>query len=465
MQLLDLRKREEKLQNTPERRSKTPSRSRSKKAARSKSGGHPNVHKRLYGDAGNVNYNIFFPKTIITKSVSKTTRPQSAPRPQSQSAPRPQSAPAHVRALEPISPNNEEFPESDETESNETDMVLQRHSENASRGSEEDEDTEHLGQIIPKKRNVLPGNGRETPSPSTRLSAFMIESMKQSQFKVDPAVQKKSMKELSRPRSPVKKVVTDGVSKSSIEWLEYRARQTPGPGEYNVHSRHQQLQLAGKFNESRPKSDIEWKMLRAKAVPGPGEYDTKGHADRERSRAGSRFSGSRPKSDIDWKIYHAKQIPGPGEYISPATTGNHGPSGGRFSKATPKSDVEWKCIAASKVPGPGAYGKMNAGLPPPSGGRFSVAKPKSELDWQIHRASQTPGPGEYISQSENTTFNMPGQRFSTARPKSDLDWKIHHAKNLPGPGAYTISSIRDGPTGKFPFVYRPQDESLKHLAK
>eukprot|EP00295_Goniomonas_pacifica_P041942 CAMPEP_0175985890 /NCGR_PEP_ID=MMETSP0108-20121206/49839_1 /TAXON_ID=195067 ORGANISM="Goniomonas pacifica, Strain CCMP1869" /NCGR_SAMPLE_ID=MMETSP0108 /ASSEMBLY_ACC=CAM_ASM_000204 /LENGTH=307 /DNA_ID=CAMNT_0017316975 /DNA_START=106 /DNA_END=1030 /DNA_ORIENTATION=+ len=74
--------------------------------------------------------------------------------------------------------------------------------------------------------------------------------------------------------------------KTSLEWVEYHgscasflavsnlndaARGLPGPGTYNPPKAP--AIGGGRFNESRPKSELDWVQYFAKQMPGPGQYD------------------------------------------------------------------------------------------------------------------------------------------------------------------------------------------------
>lgn len=63
-------------------------------------------------------------------------------------------------------------------------------------------------------------------------------------------------------RKKVKKVRTNGIAKSALGWVEYHAKQIPGPGEYDILDavkkfKHKNRGVA-KFTVGNPKSDIEW---------------------------------------------------------------------------------------------------------------------------------------------------------------------------------------------------------------
>ena len=211
--------------------------------------------------------------------------------------------------------------------------------------------------------------------------------------------------------------------KSSVEWEIYRAKQTPGPGEYGTNSDN--IISGGRFNMAKPKSETDWIIKFASERPGPGDYKLNEKASQP---SGGRFSTARPKSALDWTILSASQRPGPGHYDADK---HYKTGGGRFSSSKPKSEVEWIMHRAKQQPGPGQY-ETNRDKRM-SGGRFNLAKPKSEVDWIILRAGQTPSAQDYNSDAH---YKVGGGRFSTAKPKSPLDWMIYNAKQMPGPGEY-----------------------------
>eukprot|EP00614_Pseudopedinella_elastica_P022892 CAMPEP_0172614980 /NCGR_PEP_ID=MMETSP1068-20121228/55745_1 /TAXON_ID=35684 /ORGANISM="Pseudopedinella elastica, Strain CCMP716" /LENGTH=569 /DNA_ID=CAMNT_0013419959 /DNA_START=120 /DNA_END=1829 /DNA_ORIENTATION=- len=271
------------------------------------------------------------------------------------------------------------------------------------------------------------------------------------------------MSSLSSPTKKKDKVVTEGIAKSSVDWTIHLAKQSPGPGQYNI-AQSERPPSGGKFNHSNPKSDVEVRMDRARAVPGPGQYKIPGVGS---GAGGRKFSTAKPLSDVDVKIATAKTIPGPGQYgqLKIDTKGNAmlKNTGAGFSTSMPLSDVDVMQMRAKQIPGPGQY-KLKGTSEQITGGTFSNAKPKSDLDWKIYEAGQKPGPGSYNIPSSL----QKGQRFSTANPKSDLDFKIIEATKKPGPGHYMINDHMTRPsshTGKFPFVYKPKDPTKAHLAK
>ena len=108
----------------------------------------------------------------------------------------------------------------------------------------------------------------------------------------------------------------------------------------------------GKFSSAKPKSDVEWAIYRAKQCPGPGQYQFK-----DAEPKGGRFNLSNPKSDLDWLMKTASEMPGPGDYKVGDAPGK--PTGGRFSTARPKSNLDWTIFNARQRPGPGDFRPAN----------------------------------------------------------------------------------------------------------
>ena len=66
-----------------------------------------------------------------------------------------------------------------------------------------------------------------------------------------------SMERLERLSEPVRrreKVVSDGIAKTELDWVEHRAKQTPGAGSYELDNAYQVT--GGKFNMSKAKSEV-----------------------------------------------------------------------------------------------------------------------------------------------------------------------------------------------------------------
>jgi len=271
------------------------------------------------------------------------------------------------------------------------------------------------------------------------------------------------LQSLSRPLRRREKSISDGIAKSYMAEIEWRAKQTPSAADYDTEScyKNRDTSKGGKFSEARPKSEMDWAVINAARRPGPGEYSAE-PSDASKRIKGGRMSLAVTKTHLDVLMEASAKSPGPGAYKAAE---NHVYGGGKFSEARPKSEMDWAIIRASKTPGPGEY-KGDAYVIK-GGGKFSEARPKSEMDWALLNAQRSPGPGEY-SADHDASQRLPGGRFSMAETKSALEWTIHRAKQTPGPGAYKINDDavrKSGHTGKFPFVFKPTNPAQAHLAK
>ena len=196
----------------------------------------------------------------------------------------------------------------------------------------------------------------------------------------------------STKRNPARVRIFESRGKSSLEWVQYHAKQVPGPGAYSPAFERPRT---GKFSTARPIGYIDQAVNRGKREPGPLEYQTRdlGSA---LSRPGGRFSTAFPKNFIELECYRAKSIPGPNVYpVQPAPV-----SGlfGKINEARPKSAVDWLVYDAKQKPAPGDYtvkGKTRVDCSPASGGRFGKSRPKSFIELEELRTSDHPAPGDY----------------------------------------------------------------------
>jgi hypothetical protein len=99
--------------------------------------------------------------------------------------------------------------------------------------------------------------------------------------------------------------------KSEIEWIMYRSKQLPAPGDYTPYDPNSAV-VGGTWGKYTPKSDVEWSMLRAKELPGPGQY----HPDEITSANMQAFGNFDPPSEIEKVIRRASMLPGPSDYAS-----------------------------------------------------------------------------------------------------------------------------------------------------
>ncbi len=330
-------------------------------------------------------------------------------------------------------------------------------------------------------------------------------------YRPSSAAQVKRMKELSSPGHVRERVVTEGISKSTADWVVFYAKQTPGPGQCTFfcsspffRSFLSQLSMTRiylrassrsfssilsllsfycidyipgigdtsdgqTFSTANPLSHIDVLERRAATTPGPGQYHIPGVAD---STSGQGFSTANPKTEVDFMVYESRSKPGPGQYkISVDNKGRKmmGMNTGGFCRATRFSHIDCAVYEGKSKPGPGQY-HIPGVADSTSGQGFSTANPKSHIDWAVYEGKSKPGPGQYAVDKAFKAMNdsRGGGSFSTAFPKSQVDFLCHEAAQKPGPGQYGAPKrpyIEKGGSGKFPFVYRPKDPSKAHLAK
>ena len=89
----------------------------------------------------------------------------------------------------------------------------------------------------------------------------------------------------------------------------------------------------GRFSLAKPKGEFDWVVARAKQTPGPNQYNVKVN---EWGTGGIKISDANPKSEIDWVIHRSKKTPAPNEY---GLIKMPGPSGGQFSTAYPLTEL------------------------------------------------------------------------------------------------------------------------------
>lgn len=308
---------------------------------------------------------------------------------------------------------------------------------------------------------------------------------------------------LAKPKRVKGKIRTDGIAKTSHDWVVLRARETPGihpsrPVGSTLDTR------GGRFNMSQPLSDLEVHLLRAReeAPDGPNLL----LPSTLNRRGMGRFSVSqKPATDTDRMVARAREMPSPQDYETEMRSTRI--TTGKFNTSRSKRHVDHMVHLAT----------LNHGSDPlvlPStlsraGGTFNrSAKPLTERDWIVKRAKQTPGPGECkcnffldccCCQADNTYCAMillharvmlpscvssdklkyrdisdvGGGRISSTSVMSDVDVMIRRAALMPGPCDYRATEAMEassqhvgaGKAGKFPFVFRPLDFESRHLAK
>jgi hypothetical protein len=196
----------------------------------------------------------------------------------------------------------------------------------------------------------------------------------------------------STKRNPARVRIFESRGKSSLEWVEYNAKQVPGPGAYSPTI---ERPSTGKFSTARPIGYLDIAINKGKREPGPLEYQARDLGSAV-NKPGGRFSTSFPKTFIELECYRAKSIPGP-KYVTPIAP----VAGlfGRISEARPKSAVDWLVYDAKQKPSPCDYvvkGKTRVDCSPASGGGFGKGKSKGFIELEELRTSDHPAPGDYI---------------------------------------------------------------------
>ena len=227
---------------------------------------------------------------------------------------------------------------------------------------------------------------------------------------------------------------SNAVVKSSIEWIQYYAKQIPSPAEYGSPSIPGGKSPSTRFPATISKSDLEWTIWRAKQTPGPGQYLGSGTLPLPK---GGVMSSSVRKTDVDWAIYRASTQPGPMDYPAPELPRK---GGGCISKYKSLTDVEKLILEAKQKPGPSDYADAYIHPILPKGGRINGAKSKTWLEWVEYQAKQTPGSCDYPAPRLKRAG---GGRFSNAKPKTDVEWLMYHKSQIPGPGQYTPKGAFD----------------------
>lgn len=195
----------------------------------------------------------------------------------------------------------------------------------------------------------------------------------------------------STKRNTPKVRIFESRGKTTLEWVQYHAKQVPGPGHYSPQT---ERPSTGKFNTARPIGYIDVAINKGKREPGPLDYQARDLGSAV-NKPGGRFSTSFPKNFIELEQYRAKSIPGP-KYETPIAPVNG--LFGKISEARPKSAVDWLVYHAKQKPSPGDYavrGKTRVDCSPASGGRFGKSAPKSFIELEEHRTSDHPAPGDY----------------------------------------------------------------------
>lgn len=165
-----------------------------------------------------------------------------------------------------------------------------------------------------------------------------------------------AMAEIQEMRKAVKEKRKQIIREENIRRDMWKARTkveralTPGPGEYDIPD-SLSLITGGSFNKSNPKTDLEWVEYRAKQIPGPGRYMSMDQTS-GLNKAGGAWSKYKPKSDVEWAMERAAKTPGPGEYRPKPVEPSYNTTFGNFE---PKSELDWVIHKAKDTPAPGQH--------------------------------------------------------------------------------------------------------------
>ena len=254
-----------------------------------------------------------------------------------------------------------------------------------------------------------------------------------------------------------KKVKTNGISKSAMDWHVHYASQAPGPGSYAPKDIKGRRIGTVFLHSGQADRTIGGGGGGHDEGPGPQEYDAIAALDAVRPRkVGGYVSVTNPRTDEALKEYDGpppylidkdpRYTPlafsfgqpritktrfkepepeaGPGDYNvlkrRPHT------AGGRFSKAEQSYFDSKEFRDKADEPGPGDYEVIFAGDKKPACvGKISKHKPKSLDEKLLADARETPGPGLY---NTDPGFHTPAARFGKSGAKSALDWIIYYAE-------------------------------------
>ena len=247
--------------------------------------------------------------------------------------------------------------------------------------------------------------------------------------------------------------ISDANPKSELDWIIYRAKQTPGPSDYGAPDLPRKEGV--RFSDANVPSELDLCAVRGSRTPGPNAYDL--NKSSLHTGGACKISDANPKSELDWIINRAKQTPGPSDYGAPDLPRKEGV---RFSNVNLPTEIDMIAKRASAIPGPNAYDLNKSSLHTGGACKISDANPKSELDWIIYRAKQTPGPSDY------GTPDLPrkeGVRFSNVNLPTEIDMIAKRASEIPGPGEYSVVDVRPEKGVRFSNVFLPTE--IDRIAK
>ena len=219
---------------------------------------------------------------------------------------------------------------------------------------------------------------------------------------------------LATPKHPQAKVETNGISKTSMDWIEFRSRQLPGVGAHDLETCYRRL-----FSSGSPRR-------------GGGTLNYDLHA-RWHAR--------------DRELAATSQLPGPGAHLSITGDGYADSDDDDLNDGDNNSLSHSSCSSSSAASSKQRRGKASKKTRGGGGCTISAgALPLTPLDLVIRRAAGIPSPQDYRPRDARPSL---GARFNKSRAKSNLEWQIHDAKQKPGPGAYTLQSGRTPGGGRF----------------
>jgi hypothetical protein len=277
----------------------------------------------------------------------------------------------------------------------------------------------------------------------------------------------------STRRSPATIRFTTSRAKSSIEWVEYRSKQLPAPGDY---SPKRPSTSGGAFSNARPKSDLDWTILRAKQTPAADAYNVSNGA--FSGTSGGRFSTANPKSYLELEEYRSKSLPSPAEYkvclvllclfcfvliiFNLFDT--------YFLililSAYPSFLFPFRCSFSFPFPFPFPFSLMLYIIliivqprlaTPNTPCKFNESRPKSYLDWIVYFSKQLPSPNQYPVRGK-TRWNCSsevasGGRFTSSARPSFINDETMRVSDHPAPGDYNTTGYRSSVKKKVSRTY------------
>jgi len=108
-----------------------------------------------------------------------------------------------------------------------------------------------------------------------------------------------------------------------------RSKETPGPSEYKI--KYQDASKGLKISDANPKSDLDWVIYRAKQSPAPNAYQ---NPMKRKQKSGGKFSTAKPLTDTEVLMLRSAESPGPNQYKQDLPSSGRGAT--KISDANPK---------------------------------------------------------------------------------------------------------------------------------